>query len=194
MYPDTINANGNLYKINTDFRVALSCFRAIDDDSIKDETRALAVITLLLGKDVRPADYEECLKKCAIYLRCGKKENLDVDEIDMDYLQDARYIRTSIRQCYPSIGNVDEIKYLHWWEYNELIEGLTEDTILNRVRELRNFDLKDETDPKKRKLIKKAKDDVALVKKEKSTKYFTKEENDNMEMFEMLMGSQEGGK
>lgn len=191
MYPETIKVNGRSYKINTDFRVALSCFRAIEDDDITDETRALAIITLLLGKNVQFSDYEECLKKCSIYLRCGKEENVDDSDIDMDYLQDAKYIRTSIRHCYPSI-NLNEIEYLHWYEYNELIEGLTEDTILSRIRELRSFDLKEESDPHKRAQIKKAKERVALNKKNKNTKNFTEEENNNMEAFEKFIEAQGG--
>ena len=136
MYPTEIEVNGRTYKINTDYRVALACFKAIEDDSINDTERALAIITLLLGKDVRYKDYEECLNKCAIYLRCGKEENDDINEADMDYLQDEEIIRTSIRQCYHE--NINE-KYLHWWEYNELIEGLTEETALSQIRELRSY-------------------------------------------------------
>lgn len=185
MYPTEIEVNGRTYKINTDYRVALACFKAIEDDSINDTERALAIITLLLGKDVRYKDYEECLNKCAIYLRCGKEENDDINEVDMDYLQDEETIRTSIRQCYHE--NINE-KYLHWWEYNELIEGLTEETALSQIRELRSYDLSDETDEKKIKQIQKAKNRVAL-KKHNVKKEFTEEEIKNMEEFRRLTNS-----
>ena len=185
MYPTEIEVNGRTYKINTDYRVALACFKAIEDDSINDTERALAIITLLLGKDVRYKDYEECLNKCAIYLRCGKEENDDINEADMDYLQDEEIIRTSIRQCYHE--NINE-KYLHWWEYNELIEGLTEETALSQIRELRSYDLSDETDEKRKKQIQKAKNRVAL-KKHNVKKEFTEEEIKNMEEFRRLTNS-----
>ena len=185
MYPTEIEVNGITYKINTDYRVALACFKAIEDDSINDTERALAIITLLLGKDVRYKDYEECLNKCAIYLRCGKEENDDINEADMDYLQDEEIIRTSIRQCYHE--NINE-KYLHWWEYNELIEGLTEETALSQIRELRSYDLSDETDEKRKKQIQKAKNRVAL-KKHNVKKEFTEEEIKNMEEFRRLTNS-----
>ena len=185
MYPTEIEVNGRTYKINTDYRVALACFKAIEDDSINDTERALAIITLLLGKDVRYKDYEECLNKCAIYLRCGKEENDDINEADMDYLQDEEIIRTSIRQCYHE--NINE-KYLHWWEYNELIEGLTAETALSQIRELRSYDLSDETDEKRKKQIQKAKNRVAL-KKHNVKKEFTEEEIKNMEEFRRLTNS-----
>ena len=186
MYPTELEANGRIYKINTDYRVALACFKAIEDSEINDTERAIAIITLLLGKNVRYKDYEICLNKCAIYLRCGKEENDNIDEIDMDYLQDESYIRTSIRQCYHL--NINNIEYMHWWEYNELIEGLTEETVLNKIRFLRSYDLSDEKDEKRKREIQKAKNQVAL-KKNKPKKQFTEEEIKNMEEFKKLTNS-----
>ena len=183
MYPEEIEANGHIYKINTDYRVALACFKAINDDDINDTERAVAIITLLLGKDVQYKDYQVCLQKCAIYLRCGKEENDNPEEADMDYLQDEEIIRTSIRQCYHE--NINERK-IHWWEYNEMIEGLTEETALSKIRELRNYDLSDETDSKIKNQIQKAKNQVAL-KKKIPQKEFTEEEIKNMEEFDRLI-------
>ena len=51
MYPEYMEIDGKDYKINTDYRVALACFRAINDDEINDTERSLAIITLLLGED-----------------------------------------------------------------------------------------------------------------------------------------------
>ena len=36
MYPTKMEANGRLYKINTDFRIGLACFRALNDFEITD--------------------------------------------------------------------------------------------------------------------------------------------------------------
>ena len=55
-YPEYMEANGNLYKINTDFRVGLACLKAIDDNAINDIERFYAIETLLLGFDVREED------------------------------------------------------------------------------------------------------------------------------------------
>lgn len=162
-YPTKIKVNGRTYNIDTNYRTALACYRAINDNEIKDIERGLAVVTLLLGKDVPLEDINEALNKCAIYLRCGKEQNIDVDDIDMDYFQDERAIKTSIRQCYHE--NPNEKDY-HWWEYNELIEGLTEETLLSKIREIRNYDLSKEKDYKLRQKIQKAKDYYALKKKE----------------------------
>lgn len=170
MYPNKIEVNGRTYEINTDYKVALACFRAIEDSTINDMERALAIITLLLGPDVLEEDYPKCLEKCAIYLRCGKEENDEEEEADMDYIVDETYIRTSIRQCYHM--DLNKEKNVHWWEYNELIEGLTEETVLNQRRELRKFDETKVEDKKERDKIRKAKEKISLkkIKKVQATK------------------------
>lgn len=165
MYPTKIEANGRIYKINTDYKIALACYRAINDEEISETERALAIITLLLGPDVLEKDYVECFKKCAIYLRCGKEENDSAEEADMDYIVDELYIRESIRQCYHI--NLNKEENMHWWEYNELIEGLTEETVLSQRRELRNIDETKIEDQIQREKIRKAKNKISLKKKSK---------------------------
>lgn len=184
IYPTQMEVNGKIYKINTDYRTALACFKAINDKTIKDTERSIAIVTLLLGMDVPLEDTKEALDKCAIYLRCGRETNSSDNEIDMDYFEDERAIRTSIRQCYHI--NLNTEQNIHWWEYNELIEGLTEETLLSRIREIRNYDLSQEKDAKQRARIQKAKEQVSLKKKDDRT--LTKEEEANVENFKKLMG------
>lgn len=182
-YPTKIIANGNIYKINSDYRVALSCFRAIYDEKISNTERGLAIITLLLGEDVPIDDWEECLKKCAIFLRCGKEENDNSEESNMNYLKDKQRVKTSIRQCYHI--DVSRLEYLHWWEYNELIEGLTEDTLLSKITEIRSYDLSNEKDENRRRIIQEMKEKVAL---DKPVRVLTDDEQASVDNFCKLMG------
>lgn len=173
IYPTKMEANGHIYPINTDYRVALACFRAINDSEISDIERFYAIEVLLLGEDVFQEDEDVLRDKLAVYLRCGKEENTNQDEIDSDYIQDEEITRTSIRQCYHI--NLNEMPYLHWYEYNELISGLTSESVLNKIRELRGYDETKIDNPKERDRIHKAKESVAL--KSKESKY-TQEELD----------------
>lgn len=186
IYPTKMEVNGTIYDIDTNYKTALACFKAINDNNIKDLERAIVVVSLLLGENVPLEDTKEALGKCALYLRCGKDENPNIDEIDMDYFQDEAKIRTSIRQCYHI--NLNTEKDIHWWEYNELIEGLTEETLLSKVREIRTYDLSKEKDPKIRKKIQDAKNFYALAKEEKP---MTEEEQKNIEQFYKLTGYKE---
>lgn len=183
-YPTKMEANGRIYNINTDYRVALACFKAIDDESITDLERFYAVESLLLGPDVLQEDERILQGKIELYLRCGREKNISNDEIDMDYFQDNKDICTSIYQVYNGL-DINEIDYLHWWKFNELIEGLTEDSILEKKRRLRTYDLTTITDNKEREKIEKEKQKVALKKK---TPKLTEEQLDSVNKFLELAG------
>lgn len=158
MYPEYMTIQGKDYKINTDYRVALACFRAINDTEIDDISRMLAVVSLLLGKDFPIDLVDEAIDKCAIYLRCGKTKNSE--NIDMDYEQDKSRIMASFMSCYHLDINKENI---HWWAYNDLIEGFTEEEILSRVRNLRNYNLNDIKDLNERQKVAKAQEEVKLI-------------------------------
>lgn len=190
MYPTKIEANGHIYNINTDYRIALACLKAINDDEISDFQRYIAIETLLLGTDIIDSDREVLKQKIEIYLRCGESENTPDTEIDFDYFQDDRYIKTSIRQCYHGL-NLNNIQYMHWWEYNDLISGLAPDSVLNRIRELRQYNENDIKDPNEREKIKKAKQHVALKRKKKKVE-LTEEEMRNVEQFYKKMQQERG--
>ena len=160
MFPTKMEANGHIYSINTDYRVALACFRAMYDSEITNLERGYAIQTLLLGNDVNPLDEDIIAEKIKLYLRCGKEENTDIKDVDYDYIQDEEITRTSIRQCYHL--NLNELSYLHWYEYNELISGLTNDSVINCIRELRGRDASEIKDEKDRNKLLEAQKRVAL--------------------------------
>ena len=184
MYPTKMEANGHIYNINTDYKTAIACFKAIDDTEITDLERYLAIETLLLGTVVNNEDRDILKDKIVWYLRCGKDENTPIGEIDFDYIQDEQDVRTSIRQAYNI--NLNNVEYLHWWEYNELISGLLPDSLINRIRDTRNLDEKDYKDAKQKERIRKAKEMVAIKKKIKPKK-LTDEQQKNMDEFYRLM-------
>lgn len=162
MYPTKIEVNGNIYNLNTDFRVAIACFKAINDYEITDRERLLAVESLLIKEEIPRCDENQIVKKIGLYLRCGDEENTNEEEIDMDYVQDEVKVKTSIRQCYGI--NLNEVEYMHWWEYNELISGLTGDSLINKIRELRSMDVSEIQDEKLREQVIRNQERVALKK------------------------------
>lgn len=185
MYPTQMEANGHIYNINTDYRIALACFKAINDTEISNLERFYAIETLLLGDNVLEQDEPILEKKISLYLRCGKEENVNEDERDFDYLQDEVEVRTSIRQCYNNL-DISKLDYLHWYEYNELISGLTNDSLINKIRELRSFDLSEISDEKRKQKIIEAQQRVAL----KEIHIKTKEEEEIDEFWNKITGGE----
>ncbi len=188
-YPTHAEIDSKLYKINTDFRYALACFKIIDDASISNVERALAVISVLFGKEDEegnivniPENLEVALKKAAIFLSCGKeKKNIKEVKKDMDFEYDSGYIRASFMSDY----SIDlATSKMHFWQFCELISGLTEDSILNRVRDLRNTNLSDYKDSKTKQKLQDAMERVALPKEED----YDAEELEMINNFNKLLG------
>lgn len=177
IYPEYAEVSGKRYKINTDFRVALRCFEVIEDASICDEERALAVIYLLFGEI--PTDHlEDFLRIAGNYLRCGEKEEIqEPNNRDIDFTADEKYIAASFMSDYQiDLSRAD----MHFWQYIHLIQGFTDRSVMSRVREIRNYDLDELKDPKTRAKMVKAKEAVALPEK------FSRSEQEAIDEFEKL--------
>lgn len=183
MYPKYVEVNGKKYEINTDFRIAIKCDEIGRDESISKYERPLAIIYLLFGEEALKdfENHNELLELAKKYLSCGK-EIKDGGEPDMDLTQDLDYIKASFRSDYSI--NLNEEK-MHWWEFCNLLNGLSNSEmgnccILNRIRNLRNYDTSKIKDTKQRQAIEEAKRQVALRKPEKK---YTNEEKENMKLF-----------
>lgn len=175
MYPEYIEINNKQYKINTDYKYALACFKALEDEEINDIARAESIIVILLGKEkenelivpyFQGEELTKVLELLIKYLGCNTEEkNNNEYNKDMDFVQDEKYIYASFMSDY----NIDlENTDMHWWKFCNLLAGLTEKCILNKVRDIRNTDLSDYKDEKTKSKLKKAMEAVKL--KEKKTK------------------------
>lgn len=191
MYPEYAEVNGKRYKINTDYRVAIECNRIAEDKSIGDYERALAVIFKLFGEEGinSPDDYEMLLEKAQKYLLCGEELQDNKEEPDMDFIQDMKYIRTSFRSDYGIILGKET---MHWWEFFELVNGLSNSDlgnccVLNRIRNIRTMDTKDIKDRKMLEQIMEQKKRFALKKKEPSEK----QKNSARAFYDMLKRGEE---
>ena len=168
-YPKYIEVEGKRYLINSDYRVALKIDEIWKDDTIGDYEKILATIYKLFGDEaLEDTQHQDKFLSLALkFLRCGMTdEELQNDkEPSMDFKQDASYIKSSFAYCYPQ---KDLSKYMHWWEFNDLLKGLTEDCSLNNVRYIREESLKGKKGEELQKWIK-LKEQVAL-KREKTAR------------------------
>ena len=107
----------------------------------------------------------------------------------MDFIQDMDYIEASFMSDY----NIDLTNTeMHWWKFYNLINGLSNSEtgnccVLNRVRNLRNYDTKDIKDPKEIEKINRAKQQVAL-KKQVINKSLTTEQQRSIDNFYKMTG------
>lgn len=178
MYPEYAEIKGKKYKLNTSYKVALRCFEVIDDSDIGETERATAIIYLLFGF-IPKKDSNLFLEKAKKFLECGEKvKEQEEQKRDMDFKQDWKYIIASFMSDYKvDLSKTD----LHFWQFCALITGLTDNSILNRVRDIRNYDLSTIEDDKTKEKMRLAQKELALEKEE-----LTEEEQEEINEFESL--------
>lgn len=173
-----IKIDDTKYKINTDFRVAIRCFELIEDNSISDLERAYGIVTLLFGIDC-PVN-ETSLGLAKKYLEYGNDNDSTNRERDIDYNLDQKYIIPSIRKDYHIDITSEKI---HWHSFVDMIMGLSQFSLLNSVRDIRNTDLSKIKDRKEREEKAKLKKKFALPKKQ------TEEQKKILEEFERRLNN-----
>lgn len=162
-YVEYALVNNKKYKINTDFRVALRC-NEVAESNVSEEERALAIIYLLYGTEGldNPNDWQKLLKVAVKYLNINKENNneeKEAKEINMSFDEDWGYIQASFFSDY----NIDlSNTRMHWWQFFDLLCGLTEKCVFNRVRFVRDFDISQIKDSKEREKWIEQKNQVAL--------------------------------
>ena len=191
--PEYVKIGDKKYKINTDFRVAIECNNIAQDDSIGDAERSLAIIYKLFGDEGlnNSQDWDKLLELAIKYLTLNK-DTSDVDnntEIDMDFNEDMDYIEASFMSDYRIDLTTEK---MHFWKFYNLLEGLSNSElgnccVLNRVRNLRTFDLSQIKDNKERERLAKAKEMVALKSAKKEVK-LTKEQEESMRKLDEIIG------
>lgn len=183
--PEYVKINNKKYKINTDFRIALECNRVASDETIGDYERTLAIIYLLYGdnglKDKE--NYNQLLELAIKYLKCGEDIDSTIDEeVDMDFEQDFKLIEASFRSDYGISLSKEK---MHWWDFFMYLNGLSDKCVLNRVREIRDYDISELKDIKEKRKLEKAKKMYALKKKKTP---ITSEQQKSIDNFYKLTG------
>lgn len=164
-YPTKVDVDGTIIQLDTSFKTALRCMEVVDDDSISDSERALAIIYLLTN-DIPKVDLNKLLKVLQKYLQCGVENVAPSGKKDMDFEQDEQYIFSSFIYDYGiDLQQTD----MHWWKFIDLLNGLSNECVLSRIREIRTMDVSVYKDAKTKDKILKARAQVALKIKHKQT-------------------------
>ena len=181
--PQYIKVKDKKYKINTSYRAALKCDTIIKDKNINDYEKSIAIILLLFGKEAAKDrnNRNKLLELAYKYLSCNEEPKNKKDKPDMDFQKDFRLIRASFKSDF----GIDLLKEdIDWWDFYSYLNGLTENCILNRIRELRTYDVNKIQDAKERQDIIEAKERWKL--EEEIT--MTEEQERNAEEFLKSMG------
>lgn len=194
--PEYVKVDGVLYKINTDFRVALRCNSVANDNAIGDNERAMAIIYLLFGeKGLNCQNTQKLLELGLRYLNpnasAGEAQETDKDKYQLDYSKCESLIQSSFRYDYKY--NPYELEYLHWYDFYADLENLSCSEFgsccaLNRIALILEKDPKQIKDKKERAQI------IELQKKlaekyciEKEVKLTDEQEKSAEEFYKLIM-------
>lgn len=143
-------------KINTDFRTFILFELLMQDNELSDNEKAMTAFSLFFDEEV---DIEKGIECILWFYRCGKEENKNTKNTTeknnkqiYSFEFDDEYIYSAFLQQY----NIDlnSIKYLHWWKFKALLQGLSDDTQFVKIMSYRAIDLGKIKDKEERKRYK----------------------------------------
>ena len=194
--PQYVKVDDKLYKINTDFRVALECNKIAEDEHIGNLERAMAIIYKLFGEDGLDCENQNRLLELGMkYLLLGREQNRlknePHDKYELDFNKCIGLIKASFKFDYKY--DPYELEYLHWYDFYNDLESLSTSEfgnccILNRIVSILEQEPKEIKDSKQReKLI----DAQKLLKEKyckKEEKKITKEQEESARAFYKSLG------
>lgn len=194
--PQYVKVDDKLYKINTDFRVALECNKIAEDEHIGNLERAMAIIYKLFGENGLDCENQNKLLELGMkYLLLGndKKElkNENKEKYELDFNKCIGLIKASFKFDYKY--DPYELEYLHWYDFYNDLESLSTSEfgnccILNRVTSILNQEPKEIKDNKQRqKLIEAQKLLQQKYCKQEEVK-MTKEQEESAKAFYKSLG------
>lgn len=165
--PRSISVAGQEYPVRTDFRIWLKFDEVISGSGDVLE-KAEEIIKLCMYPGKLPSDGAELLLKLVDFYvtdfdkQVAKKTNKTSGTIVqvINYEYDAVYIYASFLEQY-GIDLVD-IEHLHWWKFQALFKGLSENSKIVKIMGYRSIDIGNIKDKKQRQLYEKLKSNYAL--------------------------------
>lgn len=117
MLPETVEVDGSVFELRTDFKTILRCFKLLDDPEIVEEHKQ-AILLKMFFNGAYPANGIEIFLD---FVRCGEPEKAGSDDKDFDFEQDAKEIYSGFMQLY----GIDLLTAnMHWYKFVALLGGV----------------------------------------------------------------------
>ena len=174
--PTTFTFEGKEYDIDLAFDNVLDVYDITASDSLLDREKIILGLTLYLGDihfdkplelwaHIQTELIEKHKRKVVQYDLLGNEMPEIVDEDEDDYFdmrQDADLIYASFMAEYD-IDLIEEQGRLHWYKFQALLQGLSSESILQRVIQIRLWKPKKGDSPEYRQSMRKLQDYYRLV-------------------------------
>jgi hypothetical protein len=124
--PTSIDVDGKLCFINTDFRPCIRIMLAFEDEELTDYEKQLIMLANLYNEI--PDNAQAAVEKAGWFLNGGEEMNLGEQPPNLrlcSFEKDANFIFSAFRQTH---GIDLETIQLHWWKFLALFMDLGSDT------------------------------------------------------------------
>lgn len=167
--PDTVNVGGERIKIITDFREYIRLLDMLKDQEL-DFIQKFVIIQQYFLDDVAVGQEAVSALSGFITMNLNGAEVVEKDGYGnlqekpkkklFSYSIDYPYILSGFLRDY-GIDLID-IKYMHWWKFRMLFDGLSDDTEIKQRIMYRSVDLSEIKDKEEKKRIKKIQKSIQL--------------------------------
>lgn len=135
--PTALKVDGEIYKINSDYRTCLKIMLAWEDKELSPLEKQVVMLKLLYKNKI-PQNTSEACKLAVKFLNCGEEEKEESVTGNCGRLysfeKDAKFILTAINQTH---GINLERENPHWWIFVFMFTDLKEDCFFQRILYLR---------------------------------------------------------
>ncbi len=144
LVPNTVNIDGEEYKINSDFRYSILFELLMQDKTLSDKEKTVNALSLYYS--VCPKNINEAINQMLLFYRCGKdielskgkgKGKSDIQIYSFEHDDD--YIYAAFMDQYGI--DLQDIEYLHWWKFKAMFKSLREDNEIVKIMGYRSIDL-----------------------------------------------------
>lgn len=173
-YPTVLKVKNEFIPIITDFREYIKLLDMLNDEEVNGYEKMLFLQQYFLKE---PNNMDDAISRLTDFVsmkelndvhteESGEGEDTDVEEPKplFSFALDYPYILAGFWQDYGI--DISEIRYLHWWKFRQLFDGLSEKTEIKQRIMYRSIDLSTIKDKDERKRIEKIQRSIKLPESE----------------------------
>lgn len=173
-YPKVLQVADEFIPIVTDFREYIKLLDMLNDTDVTSCEKMFFLSQYFLTE---PKNIDEAIEELTNFITMKNVNNVYIEESGekeepreeeskpfFSFAIDYPYILAGFWQDYGI--DISEIKYLHWWKFRQLFEGLSEKTEIKQRIMYRSIDLSTIKDKDERKRIEKIQRSIKLPESE----------------------------
>ena len=165
---DILESRVGKIEFNTDFRISIMFELLMQDDAVSEQNKIMQSLRLYYPRLEQITNVNKAIEDVIWFYRCGKElansnkkgKNGKQGKQIYSYEFDDDYIFSAFMQQYKV--DLQEIKYLHWWKFKAMFEGLSENTKMAEIMGYRAMDISKIKDKEEKKRYKNLQEIYAL--------------------------------